>query len=518
MELQGHTHGLMAVAISRDGQRAASSDFNKEVRIWDLGNGQATLELPAQRGRITSLNWLPDGEHVVMTSSNRKLTILSPGGDGAADVWRVHRAGLTAAAVSAEGTLVLCGGRDGEVVLTDLARREVVWRTRQHHGEVTALAFTPDGTRAISAGHDGTLNLWDVASGVLSARFTEHAREVLDVTVTADGRRLISASADYSLMVFDLTLPVERNENEGHSGRVRAVAVTPDGRLGMTGCGDDKLRLWNMASGRLVRKLDAGAGGVNCVAASPDSSRVLVAGRDGFLQAWDVPSGTPAYRLEGHYGEIREATFTSDGVRAVSAGYDQRLIVWDLALREPIAEWRPHQGGIRALALDAENHRALTGSFDRSVVYTDLHDGTEIARFEGDRGQHDGNEPHAKGHSDWVNAVTLAAGDKRALSAGADGFIKLWDLGTGALVREWRSTRAGVRALGAERGGWIFSGEPRLGVQARRIEDLEPGATLILDEIPLGLALADEGATILVGDRGGNIYCLRFIVNEGRKI
>jgi WD40 repeat protein len=514
MELQGHTHGLMAVAISRDGQHAASSDFHKELRIWDLGNGQVIRQLPAQRGRITSLNWLPDGEHVVMASSNRKLSILSLGGDEAADVWRVHRAGLTASAVSADGTLVLCGGRDGEVILANLARREVVWHARQHHGAVTALTFTPDGSRAISAGHDATLNVWDVASGALSARFTEHAREVLDVTVTADGRRLVSASADYTLMVFDLSLTVERHENEGHSARVRAVAITPDGHLGLTGCGDDKLRLWDMGSGQLVRKLDAGAGGINCVAASPDSSRALVAGRDGFLQVWDVPSGTPAYRLEGHRGEVREAAFTSDGTRAVSVGYDQRLIVWDLEAREPVAEWRPHQGGIRALALEAENRRALTGSFDRSIVYTDLRDGREIARFEGVRGQDDDSGLNAKGHGDWVNAVTLAAGDTQALSAGADGSVKLWEVETGALVREWRSTRSGVRALGANQEGWVFTGEPRLGVQARRIEDLKPSAALVLDEIPLGLALADEGATILVGDRGGNIYCLRFVVNE----
>jgi WD40 repeat protein len=151
----------------------------------------------------------------------------------------------------------------------------------------------------------------------------------------------------------------------------------------------------------------------------------------------------------------------------------------------------------------------VTGGYDRNVIYWDLVAGGQITSFEGGKKPEEGGSPVYNGHSDWVNVVALLPTGSQAVSAGADGFIKVWDLEARQLLREGQVNQSGVRALCLRADGWLFSAAPGPGLEARQIEDLQPQAALALDEMPVGMALSPNGE-ILVGDRGGNVYCLRF--------
>lgn len=85
-----------------------------------------------------------------------------------------------------------------------------------------------------------------------------------------------------------------------------------------------------------------------------------------------------------------------------------------------------HGGPVKAVRISADGTHALTGSFDYSMIYWDLSGETpRIARrFD----EHDGA----------VNAVAFLPGSKRALSAGDDGIVRLWELETGKLLHAFK--------------------------------------------------------------------------------
>lgn len=84
-----------------------------------------------------------------------------------------------------------------------------------------------------------------------------------------------------------------------------------------------------------------------------------------------------------------------------------------------------HGGPVRGIALSPDGKRVLTGSFDYSMIYWSL-DGEKpkiLKRFTDNDGA--------------VNAVLFLPGGTRALSAGDDGAVSLWDLESGTRLHRF---------------------------------------------------------------------------------
>lgn len=103
----------------------------------------------------------------------------------------------------------------------------------------------------------------------------------------------------------------------------------------------------------------------------------------------------------------------------------------DKRVEEP-ANLVGHGGPVKTVQVNGDGSRALTGSFDYSMIYWDVSaDKPKIlARFD----EHDGA----------VNAVRFLPGGKRALSAGDDAIVRLWDLESGKLVHAFKGHTAKI--------------------------------------------------------------------------
>src|SRR5262249_61135345 len=87
-----------------------------------------------------------------------------PGKDGVSgcQVLRGHTEEVFAVAIHPNGTRLATAGRDGAVVLWDLARGEEVVRLPWHKSFVWSLAFSPDGA-TLASGAGDSVGLWDTA-------------------------------------------------------------------------------------------------------------------------------------------------------------------------------------------------------------------------------------------------------------------------------------------------------------------------------------------------------------------
>jgi WD40 repeat protein len=152
-----------------------------------------------------------------------------------------------------------------------------------------------------------------------------------------------------------------------------------------------------------------------------------------------------------------------------------------------------HTDWVHAVAVLMGGRRAISGSADTTLRVWDLVTGESLRTLEG--------------HTGWVSSVAVLTEDSRALSASGDGTLRLWDLETGETLRTLEGHTNAVFALDVLSDGHralSASGDGTL-----RLWDLETGETLRTLEghtaAVHAVALLANGGRVLSGSRDNTL-------------
>ena len=155
-----------------------------------------------------------------------------------------------------------------------------------------------------------------------------------------------------------------------------------------------------------------------------------------------------------------------------------------------------HGGPVKGIAISGDGTRALTAGFDYSVILWDLAQQKVLARL--------------IGHEAGVDAVAFLPDGRRAVSASDDGTLILWELGNGKAAARWRGHRGKVAALAVSPdGGTVASGGWDHEV---RLWDAATGASRGLAGHAANVnavAFSPDGAFLASGDYDGRILLWR---------
>ncbi|QDV35742.1 WD40 repeat domain-containing serine/threonine protein kinase [Tautonia plasticadhaerens] len=294
-----------------------------------------------------------------------------------------------------------------------------------HRGDLRALAVSPDGTMALTGASDGTARLWDLSAGSMTLGF--QVGPIVDaVAISPDGRLAMVGTSTGQAYLVDLerlrSLPPSAGASTamedlialpGHQGAVNGLAFSPDGKSAITCGADGTVRLWDPGTGTPIDRLEGlGDAGVWCALPSPEGRWLLTLGGDGRARLREQSSGSiaagPLWSPEG----ARAAAFGPDGTSAIVGGIDGKLRLWDL--RTDRLRWRVDSGQGRVLGVAySGDGRSVSSVGERDVVLRDSNSGAERHRFELDQES---------------RAVAFVPGKDFAVSAGADGLLRLWAL------------------------------------------------------------------------------------------
>jgi WD40 repeat protein len=355
----GHTDATFSMAITQDGRYAVSGGNDNTARLWRLPEPRVARPLLAPSPVVEAKLPLKDGE---------------------CHVFRGHRDGLLALAVSPDGKYAVTGGsfpenKDGALLMWDLHTGKEVKRFHGHdHSKVKTVynvAFSPDGKKLLSASADGTARLWDVERGIEKAWLGVVRPDywVFAVAFTPDGKQAVVGSERPRLFDLESNKDLERFEKY-RVGSLRAAALSPDGTTLATGDsnGDgvyEVVSLWDMKSGKRVRSLAEHKWMVYAVAWSADGKRLASASHDGTVRVWDPQTGRGVQRLE-HPRPVFGVAYSPGGRFLLTGSQDHAVRVWDARTGKEQKKFL-HDLEVWNVAFTPDGKHALSVSQDKTM-------------------------------------------------------------------------------------------------------------------------------------------------------
>jgi WD40 repeat protein len=431
--LEGHTHWVLAVAVSPDGRTIVSGSHDRTVKVWEAESGRLLRSLEGHTGGVNAVAVSPDGRTIVSGSLDRTVKVWEAQSGRLLRSLEGHTDWVLAVAVSPDGRTIVSGARDSTVKVWEAQSGRLLRSLEGHTDSVTAVAVSPDGRTIVSGSRDRTVKVWEAESGRLLRSLEGHTHWVLAVAVSPDGRTIVSGSWDNTVKVWEAESGRLLRSLEGHTHWVRAVAVSPDGRTIVSGSWDNTVKVWEAESGRLLRSLEGHTGSVQAVAVSPDGRTIVSGSWDNTVKVWEAESGRLLRSLEGHKLSVNAVAVSPDGRTIVSGSWDNTVKVWEAESGRLLRSLEGHKLSVNAVAVSPDGRTIVSGSWDNTVKVWEAESGRLLRSLEG--------------HTDWVLAVAVSPDGRTIVSGSRDRTVKVWEAESGRLLRSLEGHTDLVRAV-----------------------------------------------------------------------
>ena len=284
-----------------------------------------------------------------------------------------------------------------------------------------------------------------------------------------------------------------------HGDGVLSLAYSPDGKILASGARDDPIHLWNAGTGQLLRLLDEHW--IWALAFSPDGKYLATGGANKIVRLWNVATGQEITQMKGHKATIKALAFSSDGAVLVSAGEDNTVRLWRVPDGSEEAIYRDHTLGVNAVAVSPDSKHLASGSTDHTVRVWEwaLH--------------------HVVIHAPAaVTGIAYLPNRKTLITAGDDGFLRVWDIGAARELRQWKGHDGAITHMALSQDGATLATAGQ--DNTVRIWDVAKGTELTKIARNAGdgdaLALTPDGKAVAVA--GSNCTIRRLDTATGKPL
>ncbi|MFI4986808.1 MAG: caspase family protein [Alphaproteobacteria bacterium] len=302
---------------------------------------------------------------------------------------------------------------------------------RNPAGAVESLTLSRDGRLLAVVFQDNSIRLFDLQAGVQRARLAGGAARLRAAAVSGDGRFVLGGSDDGTVAVWDAATGNKLRELRGHSGAVNAIASAGDGSFAATAGADGTVRLWVPESGQALPVLRGHAGAVLALAVSPDNRTILSGGTDGKAILWNRADGRAMATLDGQGGKLVAVGFDSAG-RGVTTDESGAVRVW---APNGTTVAQTYRGGLQGAGAQVtpDGRYVVQGNAEGKARLQEVDSGRVVKEFAAPSGA--------------ARYVLVDVQRQRLVMGGADGMVRVLNLGSGANLAEIVATLSGWAVL-----------------------------------------------------------------------
>lgn len=360
-KLPGHPGGATSVAFSANNLTVATSGVDGTIRFWNVADGKAIGTIGGHAGPVTGIALSPNGN-----------ALYSIGEDAAIKYWQLpapipkpltaHAAEITSLTLSADSGLVVTGGADKSVKVSNSASGQIVREMTGVAGKVLATNVSPNGALVLAGAEDGKAYVWS-QDGKTVATVAAHTGGVTGVAANASGNGLITAGVDGVLRSW--AFPIAASKSIALPDRALGTSLSPDGKRLVIAGADKLVRTFAYPAGTPERQFTGHTGPVTAAGLTPDGTTLVSASLDETIRIWSTANGTQASALAGHVGPIHSLVVAPNGTFVVSGGEDGTVKIWGLPVVAPKS--LIHPDAVTSFVLSADGNRAITFCADKQV-------------------------------------------------------------------------------------------------------------------------------------------------------
>lgn len=306
----------------------------------------------------------------------------------------------------------------------------------------------------VSSGYDHTIKFWEALSGICSRTIQNNDAQVNRMAITPD-KRFLAAACARSIRLYDIrsNTPTPTMVFEEHTSNVTAAAIQADGKWLASASEDGTVKVWDMHSGHVQRNYRHGCA-VNDVVIHPNQGELISCDDDGNVRIWDLSEDKCTHQLVPNDKDpvpMRSVSVASDGSLLVAGDNKGNVYVWKLentreaTAVQPVTKFRAHRKYITKVLLSPDVRHLATCSADSTARIWS----TDVPGPDTPEGESGGFalETTLKGHQYWVWDCAFSADSAYLVTAASDTFVRLWELSSGQIIRQYTGHHRGAIAV-----------------------------------------------------------------------
>lgn len=426
-----------------------------QIIIWEAKHGRILRTISITGEEALDFNFSDGGDHLITIGKGTSVIQIS---NGEKQYYRLGRhPDVAAAAISSSAKFAAVAYGNNFLVIWDLETRRAVRQIRTAidiYGLNHAVAISSTGRYVALSGPRSEIQVWRVRDGRLVHVFKAKTKEVQAQGATAplglesdvltfskNGAYLASGGKDGRIRLWSLkgerqllTEPAHNPQHlgEGEISAFESVSFHPeDDRLLTTGL-DGEVKLWRYSRGQIALVGTNNQLPQTTATFSIDGKQVA-AEQNGF----PIILSQSLEMVDSYFGKDAASPFVAislaDDVPLVALTTDTSVFVWNTNSSRRIANFEIERAS--SIALSPDGSRIVTGHYDGRVNIWNV-GSSKLLNSGGSTRPISFPE---LGVSDEEPSVVVAETDAsglRALSAGKDGIIRIWDIETGRLIKK----------------------------------------------------------------------------------
>ena len=316
------------------------------------------------------------------------------------------------AVMNSDGSLLVTGGRYGELLVWDFQRSANGIPLIGHNEEIRNIKFTADNHKLLSVSSDA-VTVWDVNQARQIRSIRSNGRSFYGADMNFDGTRLATLSGTGGAEIWDPQHDQPVYKLSFAFGPIRKIAFSSDGNQILL-IGEKNVSIHDSQNGNLLSSLQRAADDVSLIydaKFSHDATRILITFLDGSASLWNTSNGKLRQNLVQHSKVLRFANYSPDSSK-VLIGSDNDVTLFDSQTGQQVAVLPIHGALLKSAVFNPSGNELILSVGDFTALAWRIDGANPIQVL--------------KRQTDSINAVVFKPDGKSFFTVSSDKSIVRW--------------------------------------------------------------------------------------------